>query len=644
MVSQKVLKYVQSKFSQNVPESQIIANLKKVGLSSKIIQKAIQKTKRNISKKSGDKQGNRKSSKEKMIFFQRKKPETKADPRVEMLKRYIKNALAKNIPKEKIMEDLIKAGWKKEQLQRVLLETGKAKEEEDKKERPKKLSFDVGKTEKEIKSDKNIRVLEEYSFKYMDMAVKVICYSQRGQPVTFYNLIIPIISGTTDLILEEIRQKLIEQINLGTLEIAEGNFNKLDKHVQERLVKLVEESFPHVDTNVQRFLISYLISKVLGLGIIEIIKADESLEEVVINNSTQPVYVYHKKWGWCKTNKQMPNDDQIIHLASMTGRKVGREITNLTPLLDAHLPTGDRVNATIKPITVDGPTITIRKFSTDPWTITKFLKTKTMDYTTAALVWLAIRYELSALIVGGTASGKTSCLNVLTNLIPPNQRIVSIEDTREIRLPNYMHWVPMVSRAPNPEGKGGIEMEDLLVNSLRMRPDRIIVGEVRKKLQAETLFEAIHTGHSCYATFHANNAEEAIVRLTNPPVSLSKTLLPAISLMVVQYRNRRTGLRRTFQIAEIDRKGDSNVLYQYNPKTDSMNAVNQSRTLFKTLEMFTGNTFEELNQMLKEKIKVLQYMVKNNYSTIEQVGRVIALYYTEHDYLMNIISQNKPLW
>jgi flagellar protein FlaI len=259
----------------------------------------------------------------------------------------------------------------------------------------------------------------------------------------------------------------------------------------------------------------------------------------------------------------------------------------------------------------------------------------------AAMIWLAIQYELSCLVVGGTASGKTSCLNVLTNLIPPNQRIVTIEDTREIRLPKYMHWVPMVSRQPNPEGKGGIAMEDLLVNSLRMRPDRIIVGEVRKREQAETLFEAIHTGHSCYATFHANNAEEAIIRLTNPPVSVPKTMMPAVSLLIVQFRNRRSGARRTFQIAEVKGDGDCNVLFQYNAKTDAMDAVGKSTTFFQTLQLYTGSSMEDLNEMMAEKIKVMKYLVKNDLRSIEQVGKIMALYYTDNDYLMKkVIPKN----
>ncbi len=675
MVSEVILKYIENKLLQGIIEEDVADNLKKAGMSSHAIQVAIKKAKERVpQKKEAPKISPSKQSTE-----SKSNDSHDHEAKIIMLKKYISTSIEKKISKQTITHALINAGWKKEQidaifqeaehelqnkslqvLQQPMKSSVKPSAEQVKSMPPLQISptaklqmqdlslqqkpqeMGITEQEKEIKNNKNMKILDEYTFKFMDMSLRVLCYRETAIPNVNYHLIIPVISETTDLILEEIRLKLIDQINLGTLELVEGNFEKLDKQVQDNLITLVGESFPHADIATQKFLVSYLISKVLGLGIVEIIKSDDNLEEIVINRSSEPVFVYHKKWGWCRTNQFLHDDEQITHLASMTGRKIGKEITNLMPLLDAHLPNGDRVNATIKPVTADGPTITIRKFSNDPWTITKFLKTKTMDYNIAALVWLAIQYELSALVVGGTASGKTSCLNVLTNLIPPDQRIVSIEDTREIRLPKYMHWVPMVSRSPNAEGKGGIEMEDLLINALRMRPDRIIVGEVRKRVQAETLFEAIHTGHSCYATFHANNAEEAMIRLTNPPVSVPKSMMPAVSLLIVQFRNRRSGLRRTFQLAEVTKEGDANVLYQYNPKNDTVMPANKSKNLFDTLELYTGNTQQEIHQMLDEKIKVLKYLVDQNLTSIEQVGKIMALYYTENEYLMkNLIAKNK---
>jgi hypothetical protein len=269
------------------------------------------------------------------------------------------------------------------------------------------------------------------------------------------------------------------------------------------------------------------------------------------------------------------------------------------------------------------------------------LKTKTISAEAAALIWMAIQFELSAIIAGGTASGKTSALNVFANFFPPNQRIISIEDTREIVLPKFLHWVPLNTTLPNAEGKGEINMGDLLINSLRMRPDRIIVGEVRRKRETETLFEAIHTGHSVYATFHANSSKETVERLTNPPLDVPKIMLPAISLIVVQFRNRRSGKRRTFQIAEILPNGEANVILQYDIKKDVLVRVSKSKALYDNIALFTGMTDSEITKELSDKTKVLDYLVKKNIDDVDGVGRVVAEYYTDKDNLMKYISGDK---
>ncbi|MBT3465455.1 Flp pilus assembly complex ATPase component TadA, partial [archaeon] len=203
--------------------------------------------------------------------------------------------------------------------------------------------------------------------------------------------------------------------------------------------------------------------------------------------------------------------------------------------------------------------------------------------------------------------------------------------------------VPMSTRLPNSEGKGEVSMEHLLVNSLRMRPDRILVGEVRRKREAETLFEAIHTGHSVYATFHSNTAEETVKRLTNPPINVPRMMLPAISMIIMQFRNRRTGTRRTFQIAEILPNAEANVLLQYDAKKDRLVQANKSKSLLSTLKLFTGFTDGEIHKTLQEKEKVLKYLVDMGIDTVDSVGHVIAEFYTNKSNLMKHISAKKRL-
>ena len=418
---------------------------------------------------------------------------------------------------------------------------------------------------------------------------------------------------------------------------------EVEEKFKHTISVLINKYFPDMEEKTKEFLTTYLIQKSLGLGNLEILMNDDFLEEIVINSPGEPVWIYHKKHGWLKTNISIDTDDQTKHYATMIGRKVGRQISVLEPLLDAHLNAGDRVNATLFPISTAGNTITFRKFSRNPFTITHFLKYGTMSYKAASLIWLSMQYELSAIIAGGTASGKTSTLNVLATFFPPNQRIISIEDTREIRLPKFLHWVPMSTRLANAEEKGEVSMGDLLVNSLRMRPDRILVGEVRRKREAETLFEAIHTGHSVYATFHANTAHETIQRLINPPIDVPKSMLPAISMIIMQFRNRRTGNRRTFQIAEILPDATANVLMQYDSKKDSLIEVGKSKALLNTLKLFTGFTDSDIKKDLAEKELILKYLVKNNIDSVDDVGRVMAEYYTNKKNLMIYVKQNKKV-
>ncbi|MEK6841127.1 MAG: ATPase, T2SS/T4P/T4SS family, partial [Nanoarchaeota archaeon] len=176
-------------------------------------------------------------------------------------------------------------------------------------------------------------------------------------------------------------------------------------------------------------------------------------------------------------------------------------------------------------------------------------------------------------------------------------------------------------------------------NSLRMRPDRIVVGEVRRQREAETLFEAMHTGHSVYATLHANDVEETINRLTNPPINIPKNLLPAISMIIVMYRNRRTGIRRIFQVAEILRDASPNVLLQLDLRQDKILTANRSLRLMPELELQTGLTTQEINENLREKSLILNWLVKKNINEVNDIGKVVATYYTNKNALLNLIKK-----
>jgi len=480
-------------------------------------------------------------------------------------------------------------------------------------------------------------VLDAYNLKFESLVASVKIVRTPKDFVPEYHASIQTISKNTRIILDKIRDEFISQVvdhrhNASGEKQAEVIESGIRERFHVEVKGLLEKYFPGIDEETSRVLVSYMVLENLGLGTIEILLKDERLEEIVINSSKDNVWVYHKKFGWLKTNIKVKDENRIRHYSTMIGRDVGKDITVLHPLMDAHLRSGDRVNATLSPISTSGNTITIRKFAAKPWIITDFISSKTISLQAAAFVWLAIQHELSTLIVGGTGSGKTSMLNVIASFFPPNQRIISIEDTREITLPKSLHWVPMETRMPNPEGKGGVSMLDLVVNSLRMRPDRILVGEIRRKREAEVLFEAMHTGHSVYATLHANNAEEAVMRLTNPPIDIPKAVLPALSLLLVQNRNRRTGNRRTLQLAEIVPSGDAKVFMQLDAAKDCFKSVKEPAHLFGIINLYTGMTSKEIKADLDDKAFILKNLVKLKGLDVHKLGYVFAKYYTADNF------------
>ncbi|MDD5171679.1 MAG: type II/IV secretion system ATPase subunit [Candidatus ainarchaeum sp.] len=489
-----------------------------------------------------------------------------------------------------------------------------------------------------------VALLSSYSFSSEGLPVEVKIL-RKADFVPRYEITIPGIAEGTKLILEtKLKAELVTEVKLDISEILDPKkYEAVKVRFLEAAKKILTRNFPSLPEDKKDVLAVYLLQKTLGLGEMEALLADEQLEEVVVNNSREPIWVYHKKYGWCKTNLRLKNEEMVYDYASMIARKVGRQINVLNPTLDAHLPSGDRVNATLFPISSFGNTITIRKFSRNPWTITSFLKSKTVTADVAALIWLCIQNELSLLVTGGTGSGKTSFLNAMAGLIPANQRIVTIEDTRELTLPSFLHWVPMTVREPNPEGKGEVTMLDLMVNALRQRPDRILVGEIRRQREAEVMFEAMHTGHSVYATLHADNADQTISRLTNPPINVPREMLDALSGIVVTFRHRRFNIRRVLEFAEMSKKGQVNVLYRWDVRTDKTKAVNKMTTLADTLSLYSGMSEKEIEDDVAEKVEVLDWMVKKNYDDVDQVGQVVSHYYANPGDVMDAVRKGKAL-
>ena len=499
--------------------------------------------------------------------------------------------------------------------------------------------------EKEIKIDSYNIQLGDVSFPINIVDV--------GDYVPHYKVYLPEIDFVTDALLDETKRSLVSEVQIETRNAMDsGKYADLkDKFLvrsKEKLKGVLKKSSEEDVAVLSRIIVNDMI----GLGEIEYVLADPHTEEIVINSSKDVVWVFHKMYGWLKTNIKIKSEEMIMNYASRIAREVGREITHLEPLLDAHLTSGDRVNATLFPISTIGNTITIRRFSRTPWTIVHLLDPKfnTISFEAAAFLWLAMEFEMSMLVSGGTASGKTAMLNAIMPFFPANQRIITIEDTRELSLPSYMHWVPLNTRPPTSRGEGEVSMLDLVENALRMRPDRIIVGEVRRQREAEVLFEAMHTGHSVYGTFHALGAWEVMERITSPPMNIPPMVLGSLHLVLTQYQNRRTRQRRTYEIAELVKENKNeggrpeiNILFKWKPKTDKVEKVANSIRVLDEIQMFSGMSEKEMDQDLAGKKKVLEWLLSKNIKEVNDVGKIITEYYIDKETVLDLVESERNL-
>ncbi len=244
------------------------------------------------------------------------------------------------------------------------------------------------------------------------------------------------------------------------------------------------------------------------------------------------------------------------------------------------------------------------------------------------------------MLSGGTASGKTSFLNAMSIFMPSNHRVISIEETRELTLPDFIQWVPMLTRQANAEGKGEISLYNLMINALRQRPDIMLVGEIRTKYDAQTLFEAIHTGHAVYGTIHADNVQDTVVRMTNPPIDIPKVMLNSIGGIVSLFRHRRLGIRRVLEFGEMLNSGDTNVLYRWNLRNDAFAQVSNLSRLAELIALYGGYTYNELMDDIAEKSRILTWMVGNDIVDVNGAGNVIAQYYKNKEKVVALVKEN----
>lgn len=389
---------------------------------------------------------------------------------------------------------------------------------------------------------------------------------------------------------------------------------------------------------------------IIGYGAIDPLIQDDELEEIMIIGTGKPIFVYHREYGMMKTNLRFNDESELRDLIDSIARQINRRIDQESPILDGRLIDGSRINATIPPVSADGPSLTIRKFRRDPLTIIDLINSRTISLDLAGFLWLCIDglgvKSANAIISGGTSSGKTTTLNALSAFINPNERIITIEDTLELQIP-HEHVIRMETRPANVEGKGELTMNDLVKNSLRQRPDRIIVGEVRAN-EAITLFTALNTGHSGFGTLHSNDARETITRLTNEPMSVPEIMIQAIDFIIMQnriYTPSGVSFRRISEVAEVVGMEEGTVqlnkIFQWNPERDTIDNISITSNTLQQIANLSGKSIIELKNEIENRKLVLKHMINQNIRSVEGVNSVIELYYKNPQKVLNRIILNR---
>lgn len=461
--------------------------------------------------------------------------------------------------------------------------------------------------------------------------VEIISSPEINRPV--YNVILPALDRSDWEIIKNIKHQLVKNpdfdfFHVHVLDLDSEDFSK-------EIHRLIAEGWKDISEEKILLYEDTLKKSVSGYGILEYLLRDDLLEEIMVLGELRTVYVFHRKHGMCSTNIAFDDDSEVVDIITKMASEVGRKIDFLNPLLDARLKDGSRINATIRPVTPRGATLTIRKFSADPMTIIDLIKKGTIPPEFAAQIWMAVDglgvKPANILVSGGTSSGKTTTLNAFATFIPEGDRVISIEDTLELQLNHHDHHIQMETRPTLTDGLGKVDMNDCLTNTLRMRPDRILIGEVRGG-EAETLFTAMNTGHDgCMGTIHANDSKETITRLTNAPMNVPMIMVPALDLIVIQTRFKhpqKGNIRRIIEVSEVAGMELGKVLlnktFTYNVNSDRLIDTGTPSRLTQIISKKTGFTGQQIRYEIEKRARVLEWLAEEGKRSMDEVNEAIV--------------------
>jgi flagellar protein FlaI len=448
-----------------------------------------------------------------------------------------------------------------------------------------------------------------------------------------YEVIEPNISEDESALLEILKKALTTTLNQADLEVTdEDRLNILEEATN---IILKEMEIDLNEKSLQR-IIYYIQRDFVGYGAIDVMMRDPDVEDCSCDGVDIPLYIYHRRFGSIRSNIRFENEAELDRFVTWLAQRCGKHISVASPMLDATMPEGSRLNATLsKYVTKRGSSFTIRRFRENPFTPVDMIRFKTMSTEMMAYVWICIEFGNSIMVCGGTASGKTTTLNASLLFIPPQMKIVSIEDTRELNLP-HENWIPSVTRQAFGGDMGGeVDMFALLKAALRQRPQYMMVGEVRGA-EAYVVFQAMATGHPSYSTFHAEDVPSMVHRMENEPINLPRALLTSLDVIMLQGQVR-VGAKMTRRVKSLTEivgidpdSGEliTNTVFTWNPADDSFNYSGHSY-IFEKARAIRNWSPREMEREVKRRMEILEFMNLSGVDNFRRVAKIVSAYYRD---------------
>ena len=454
-----------------------------------------------------------------------------------------------------------------------------------------------------------------------------------------YHAVEPNLTHEEATLLERIKKLLIDRMNV-PLEVLRDS-EKMEAYLRDDIQKLFKRFEREIPPESEDKFIYYLKRDFLGYGKIDLLVLDENIEDISCNGYNTPIYVWHRDYESIPTNIIFKSPEELDRTVIRLAYRSGRQVSISHPIMEGTLPEGFRVQITLEEVSKRGDTFTIRKFRENPYTITDLIKFGTVSAEIAAYLWILVEHGRSVMICGATASGKTTLLNSLSMFIKPEMKVVTIEEVRELRL--HENWIPMIPRPSYQPGVTEITLFDLLKSSLRQRPDYIIVGEVRGE-EAYTLFQAIATGHGGLCTIHSDSVDYAIKRLLSRPMDIPAMMVPLMNVLLQIRRVKINGkvVRRADTVTEIiGLSATDQVQFEHRFRWDSMDdnyrfleSAGRGEPVFKQIANLRHVPEWELEDEMKRRTKILEWMVEENLNTYDEVSNVVHTYYVNPEEIL----------